>query len=169
MENHPLRDVLFGKLIPGGYDAAELRILAKGTNLATQKAPKDGVYTLNGGRFLIKQGDVLPPGAVFVEKAERTPEQRRAAKPAPAPVPAAPLDGNAIAAALEAAGFYMIKSEDLDNPVEGELVGLSAEEHGEQLAESLRAAGYELKATKSKAPKSGPSETTQPAGPSETT
>lgn len=176
LESHPLRDVLFGKLIPGGYDAAGIRILTKGTNVATQKAPKDGAYTLNGGRFLIKQGDNLPPGATFVEKSERPPGQRRSATSAPAAQasPAQPLDGNAIAEALTSAGFYMIKSEDLSDPVEGEIIGLSAEEQGEQLAESLRAAGYDLKATKPKAtkpkaPKSGATETTQSPGPSETT
>lgn len=79
LENHPLRDVLFGKPIPGGYDAAGIRILAKGTNLATQKAPKDGVYVLGEGHFFVKAGDPLPPGAVMREAKKVT--KKKDAKP----------------------------------------------------------------------------------------
>lgn len=35
---------------------------------AMAKAHKDGVYTLNGGRFRIRAGDVLPEGAVMDEE-----------------------------------------------------------------------------------------------------
>lgn len=35
------------------------------------KAPKDGVYLLNGGRFRVKEGDLLPHGAQFVAVARK--------------------------------------------------------------------------------------------------
>lgn len=30
-----------------------------------EKAPADGVYLFNGGRFRVKKGGVMPPGATF--------------------------------------------------------------------------------------------------------
>ena len=48
------------------------------------KADKTGVYTLNGHRFRIKAGDVLPEGAVMdEERAEKAAPQNRAEKAAP--------------------------------------------------------------------------------------
>ena len=35
-----------------------------------ERAPRNGVYELRGGRFKIKKGSVLPPGAVFVTDPE---------------------------------------------------------------------------------------------------
>lgn len=36
------------------------------------KAEKDGVYTLNGGRFKVRAGDVLPEGAEMVTDEQRS-------------------------------------------------------------------------------------------------
>ena len=43
------------------------------------KAERDGVYTLNGARFRINAGDVLPEGAVMDEvRAEKAAPENRA-------------------------------------------------------------------------------------------
>jgi hypothetical protein len=42
-----------------------------------EKAPDDGVYTLNGNRFRARKGDLLPVGAKF--EAMKAAAQRRAA------------------------------------------------------------------------------------------
>jgi hypothetical protein len=58
-------------------------IVTKEAAMAQGKtAPSDGVYTLNGGRFRIRKGDVLPEGAEFAERTPVDPEAR-ALKSAP--------------------------------------------------------------------------------------
>jgi hypothetical protein len=46
-----------------------------------EKAPDDGVYTLNGNRFRARKGDLLPVGAKF--EAMRATAQKRAIAAAP--------------------------------------------------------------------------------------
>jgi hypothetical protein len=54
------------------------------------KAERDGIYTLKGGRFKIRKGDVLPDGAVLdgaepevEERAEKSAPENKAKKAAP--------------------------------------------------------------------------------------
>ncbi len=48
------------------------------------KAERNGVYTLNGARFGIRAGDVLPEGAVMdEERSEKAAPENRAEKAAP--------------------------------------------------------------------------------------
>lgn len=42
------------------------------------KAPRDGVYTLNGGRFRAREGELLPPGAVFEDEGKPAPKDVKA-------------------------------------------------------------------------------------------
>lgn len=68
--------------------------------MSAGKAPEDGVYTLNGGRFFIKAGDPLPPDAEFEKTAaeeaapaeDAAPAAETAAEPEKA---AAPVDAKA--------------------------------------------------------------------------
>lgn len=57
-------------------------------NDVMKKAERDGIYTLNGGRFGIRAGDVLPEGAVMDEpaseqRAKQSAPENKARKAAP--------------------------------------------------------------------------------------
>ena len=55
-----------------------LRVLNEKEMATMPKAEQDGVYTLNGGRFKVRAGDVLPEGAEMVGETE---ERAKAAAP----------------------------------------------------------------------------------------
>lgn len=148
-----------------------LRMIRKG-DTSVSKAPADGFYTITGEngrthRFRVRKDAVLPPGAVFVKPGSEP------SAPKPDPILARQARrGEEYAACLVAAGFSLFKEAEL---VEGQLMEVSEAESGEQLADLLRAAGYELKAAKKpkgddkpaeEQPK--PEENAQGSGPSET-
>ena len=126
------------------------------------KAPEDGQYEANGALFRVRKGKPMPVGAHFIPagpEAERLPKLGVSG-------PTDAERGEVYARCLEAAGFSLLREADLTG---GEEFVVSEADSGEQLAELLRAAGYDLKAAKAAKPKgAGPSETGQGAGPSET-
>lgn len=47
-------------------------------DVASNKAPDDGVYTLGAGRFRVKKGDAMPDGAKFSKVEGKSAEKREA-------------------------------------------------------------------------------------------
>lgn len=77
---HPV-DIIGQPILPGRGSVPGVTIREVD---AMAKVEKNGVYTLNGVRFLIRAGDVLPEGAVMdEERAEKAAPQNRAEKAAP--------------------------------------------------------------------------------------
>lgn len=151
-------------------------VIHTGRSSATQNlAPADGTYVLGGTKYRVRRGNPLPPGAAFTPAA---PPATPTGPQAPDAQRASAALGEGYAAALQAAGYALVKEADVQP---GELIEFSPEEEGERLAELLKAAGYELKPAKAKKsdaqPKedagtgetAGPAENADGAGPRETT
>ena len=52
-------------------------------NIAMAKVEQNGVYVLNGKRYRIRKGDVLPEGAQMEQRAKKPAPENRAEKAAP--------------------------------------------------------------------------------------
>lgn len=73
---------LVGGLIHTGRGSVPGLTIVKPEDATVTKAKQDGVYTLNGGRFNIHKGDVIPDGAV-IEGDDEPEAEERAQKAAP--------------------------------------------------------------------------------------
>jgi hypothetical protein len=164
----PLRRIMHDSQLAAG--PAGVMFTKRGSTMS--KAPEDGVYELGSGRFKVKKGMDIPNGGVFkpaYAPAARThdPEGNGGKAPSGSSARFGELDGERIAQALTAAGYYMVKVSDLSDPIDGEEMDDMALTE-EQLAEKAKAKAAATTTEDEKKDVTGPSENTQGTGPSET-
>lgn len=145
-------------------------------------ASADGTYELNGMSYIVRMGKPIPEGATF------TPEPPGAAPTgpqAPDAQQASAALGEGYAAALKAAGFYLVKEDEVADEVQADRIIRLLESHGVVLNRANDAgadaeptddqgsaveAGEQAAAKKPKRkPSDGPAENTDGVGPTEDT
>lgn len=163
----PVRRLLHNSLAPSVGPG----VIFKERGTGAMKAPADGVYELGAGRYKVKKGGDIPEGGTFKSPEEDAAStyhatasagyQETPGKSRPGATPRfGELDGERVADALRAAGYWVVKEADMvpgDPPADEGLIDLTDEQKAQK-----------AKAEQEAAAKTGPSETTQGTGPSET-